>query len=497
MPHVSHVRQEVVDKAEAWKLISDCIAGQEKIKKEGETYLPKPNATDTSAENTARYTAYLRRAVFYNVTARTLRGLIGQVFSRDSVITLPATLNMLQEDVEGSGVNLDQQAKRALSNVLAFGRAGLLADFPVANGAVTKAQVDSGKIRPILKLYRPEDIINWRTALFGAKTKLSLVVLRESYDKDDDGFQVTSEIQYRVLRLNKDEQYTVTIYREVVGLTGSDAKKTSEWIAHGAEMLVTDHTGSAFNEIPFTFIGAENNDSEVDPSPLYDLAVLNAAHYRNSADYEDSAFMVGQPTPWISGLSQQWVKEVLKGTVHLGARGFLPLPKDASAGLLQAEPNTMCKEAMDHKERQMVALGAKLVEQREVQRTATEAGQEEAAESSSLSSAVKNVSTAYTLALRWAGRFIATFADTAIEYELNSDFDLSKMTPEERSQLIKEWQSDAISFTEMRWNLTRGGVAFQKDEEAKAEIESNPAIKIDPLTEAQTNAINASIGAGE
>lgn len=475
MPHVDYIRPEVADKTKAWTLINDCLQGQDAIKAKAQVYLPKPNAADKSEENTARYTAYLARAVFYNVTARTLRGLLGQVFSRDSVITLPTALDMLNTDVEGSGVNLDQQAKRALSHVLSLGRAGILADYPVAKETTTKADMNSGKVRPLLKLYRPEDIINWRTSLFGAKTKLSLVVLREYYDKEDDGFQIETEEQFRVLRLNGDEQYTVTVYRAI-----ENEKKERVYVENGAEMVVRDHSGAVFNEIPFSFIGSENNDAEIDPPPLHDLAVINVAHYRNSADYEDSCFMVGNPTPWISGLTKQWVDDVLKGTVHLGSRGFLPLPPNAQAGLLQAEPNTMTKEAMDHKERQMVALGAKLVEEKSVQRTATEASQEEAAESSSLSSAVKNVSSAYTFALRQAARFVGEFADTTIEYELNSDFDLAKMTTEERAQLIKEWQSDAISWTELRWNLQRAGIAFLDDEEAKDEIEANPAIKLEP-----------------
>lgn len=478
MANVTYMRAEVADKQDDWTLIGDCLEGERAIKKKKTVYLPKPNAADTSEENSKRYDAYLTRAVFYNVTARTLRGLLGQVFSRDSVITLPTNLEIMKDDVEGSGVGLDQQAKTALSHVLGYGRAGLLADYPVAKGDVTKAQVDSGKVRPVLKLYKPDEVINWRTSVYGAKVKLSLVVLRECYDKQDDGYHAQKEEQFRVLRLNEDEQYTVSIYRPIEGLD----KKVKEYVLEGAELIPTDYAGKPFNDIPFTFIGSENNDSSVDPSPLLDLAVINVAHYRNSADYEDACFMVGQPTPWISGLTEQWVKDVLKGGVHLGSRAFLPLPVNAAAGLLQAEPNTMCKEAMDHKERQMVALGAKLVEDRETQRTATEATQEEAAESSALSTAVKNVSTAYTQILRYAGRFVAELKDDTIEYDLNSDFDLSRMSPEERAQLIKEWQADAISYTEMRWNLKRGGVAYQEDEEAKAETEANPAIKLTDLT---------------
>jgi hypothetical protein len=57
--------------------------------------------------------------------------------------------------------------------------------------------------------------------------------------------------------------------------------------------------GEAWNYIPFTFVGSVNNDETPDLPPLYDLAVLNVAHYRNSADYEESCYMVGQPTPYL------------------------------------------------------------------------------------------------------------------------------------------------------------------------------------------------------
>ena len=59
---------------------------------------------------------------------------------------------------------------------------------------------------------------------------------------------------------------------------------------------------------------------------MYDLAVLNIAHYRNSADYEESCFVTGQPTVWASGLTEAWVEDVLKGELRLGSFGGIPLP---------------------------------------------------------------------------------------------------------------------------------------------------------------------------
>lgn len=464
--NVGYVRAEVIKMSPAWTLVSDCVGGQTTIKDKTTTYLPKPDPSNTDTANTDRYSAYLLRALFYNVTARTLRGLVGQVFSRDTNVKLPESLTPLMIDAEGDGVSLEQQSKRAVEHVLQFGRAGLLADFPTTEGGVSKQDLESGKVKPILKLYKPENIINWRTKLIGSELKFSLIVLQEYVDDSDDGFEITVVKQYRVLRLNEQHQYTVQIYKE-------EGKSGEQLII--PEITPKDGAGKPFDTIPFTFIGAENNDHIVDAAPMFDLAVINIAHYRNSADYEEATYVTGQPTPWISGLTEDWVTDVLKGEIQLGSRAFIPLPKDGEAGLLQVEANSMPFEAMGHKERQMVALGAKLVEQKQVQRTATEATQDEVTEISILSNAVKNVSTAYEKALGWAAMFVSG-TDEEILFQLNSDFDLSRVTAQERIQLIQEWQSEAISFTEMRTSLKKAGVAYQEDDIMKDEVDNNPPI---------------------
>lgn len=121
----------------------------------------------------------------------------------------------------------------------------------------------------------------------------------------------------------------------------------------------------------------------------------------------------------------------------------------------------------------MVALGAKLVEQAAVQRTATEARQEEASEVSILATCAKNVAAAYRTALTWCGVFLGT--DQEPEFDLNTDFEIGRMSAQDRAQLIAEWQAGAIAFEEMRFNLRRANVAYLDDEEAKDAIEEELA----------------------
>lgn len=468
-PNVAFERKELKRVKKLYRVISDCIGGETVVKAASTRYLPIPNDGSDAKANSARYGAYLLRAVFYNVTKRTIDGLCGQIFSRDPLIEVPDAMDFVKTDADGAGVSLTQVANRACRLDLAYGRAGLLVDYPTTDGALTAAQLASGDIRPVLTLYEPEKIINWRTISRGARQVLSLVVLEECYESADDGFEAIERKQWRVLKL-VNNVYTVEIHKD----TGNGGAKSI------TSTIPTGKDGQPFNEIPFTFIGAEDNDSTVDEPPMYDIAALNISHYRNSADYEESVFMVGQPTPVFTGLTEDWSKNVMKGEVFLGSRGAILLPVGGDAKLLQAAPNSMPMEAMQHKEKQMVALGAKVVEKRAVVRTASEANIDYSTESSVLSSIAKNVSAAFTIGLKWMTQFTGEDA-TNIKFELNTDFDIAKMSAEDRRQLIEDWQSGAITWAELRAAYRKAGYATEDDETAKATIEEEQAKAADAM----------------
>jgi hypothetical protein len=461
MPNVVFVHPLVRTLLPSYDLIRDCLAGELTVKKRREKYLPKPNAEDTSDANGKRYNGYLTRAVFYNVAQRTLAGLVGQVFLRDPTVTLPTQLSVLETDATGSGISLDQLAQAATGFGISHGRCGLYVDYPAVDlvttdealgevPAFTVADLETGDIRPTIKLVAPWDCLNWRLKRRGAKLVLSLVVFREDAIIEDDGFETKVKDQWRVLRLDENDEYVIEVYRNKNGIAPDERYEPR------------DNQGNRLKDVPFSFIGAVNNDPTPGPMPMYDLCSVNIAHYRNSADYEEAVYMLGQPTAWFSGLTEEWVKNVMGGTIALGSRSIIPLPASSSAGLLQVQPNTMAKEAMDQKEAQMLALGAKLVEGSQVQRTATEANIDNVSETSVLSSVAKNVGEAFEWALGWAATFVG--ADTTtIDYDLNTEFDLVNLTPEERKQLLVEWQAGGIVMEEYRDNLRRAGIASLDD----------------------------------
>ena len=460
----------------SWELVEHVCEGQSEVKEHGERYLPRPNPLDTSAENVERYKQYLARAVFYDVTGRTLQGLVGAAFRKWPVLEAPSALAYVADDIDGQGISIYQQSQETLGCVLKTGRHALLVDYPRTDAPASRADMASGLIRSTVVSLEAEQITNWRTAQIGALRKLALVVIRESHETvTADGFGTERETQYRVLRLT-DAGYTQEIWRK--------PSSAREWALAEGPWVILDGSGRPWDEIPLTFVGAENNDSSVDRSPLYDLAELNIAHYRNSADYEDSAYLVGQAQPWMSGLSQEWRDWLQSTGIFVGSRQPILLPEGGAFGFAQSAANGLAKEAMDQKEAQMVALGARLIQPGSAIKTATEAQGDQEAEHSVLSLACSNVSEAYTKALGWMARFMAA-PDTGIAYEVNQDFVEQHLDPQMLTALIQAWQAGQLPEGDLWTQLRKYGVIDPEktDEAIREELDTqNPGLNLDANT---------------
>lgn len=457
---INFVRPEVAERLDQYRLIDDCLEGEDAIKKATTLYLPMPNPEDTSKANKARYAAYVKRARFYNVAQRTWRGLVGQAFQKDLVIEVDSLLEPLLISVDGTDTTLEQQARRADGELLGKGRVGLLADFPKMDKAVSRAEMIAGKVSATISLYTTANIINWRLKKVGSRLVLTKLWLAETAEVDD-GDELTYEPRWRVFELI-DGKCTVTVYKEAEDGTGFD------FADKDGTAYVLDSKGAPLDFIPFQIVGAENNDWGVDRPPMYDICSLNVGHYCNSADWEESCFVVGQPTPVVSGLTDNWYKKEMGGRIAFGSRGGVPLPVGGKLDLIQADPNNMASEGMKDKERRMLALGAKLLEQKQVQQTASEVRINYATELSVLGTISKNLASAYTTVLGWCGLFVG--ATKAPKFEMGVDFDLGKLTSEELTAVAALFTGKLLSLSEARDLLVKSGYAHLSLEDFNAEI---------------------------
>lgn len=495
---VEFVRYELERIAPDYQLLADCLEGERAVKgmvdndvsshagvgvyatpralyrlgnvvnaAAARRYLPQPNATDSSDENASRYDAYVTRAMFYNATGRTLGGYLGQLFQRPPVVEVPEGLSVLAEDATGERVDLVQLMKETVAYVLPYGRAGLLADYPMVKGGLTKAERESGMVRPILRTYAPWNITNWRERQIGSARILELVVLREEYTiVAEDGFEMETHWQYRELALDDNGEYGVRIWRKD-GDEG-DYRVWRDWV------WPTDAKGARFKRIPFFFIGSSNNDPKMDRPPFLDIAKVNISHYHNSADYEEACYMCGQPTPVFSGVTQEWYNEVLHGQIYLGSRASVALPEGGTAMLLQASANMMPFEAMQHKEKLLITLGARIAEKPDVMRTATEATLSAVETHSPLLSTAANVASAYVDALKVCAAF-SGIESTAIKVEIMSEVTLQMLSTAEHQQQREDFIAGILTFEEIRHNLRRAGVATMPDADARTHYDETMA----------------------
>jgi len=428
-----------------WDKTRDAVRGSVQIKEKKHVYLPVPDpetADERLGENTLRYRQYIRRAVFANYTGRTKNALVGAAFRKAPVYELPEMLEYLIDDATGDGLGIEQLAKDELSNLLETGRSFLLVDFPQAEAGMSAEDIQRLAIRASIIPYTCEQVVNWRTDVVGGRKLVTMIVLAENYKTGDDEFGHDSEVQYRVLRLRQDG-YTQQVYRE-------DEPFTEEIYPRKAD-------GSSWDVIPAVFVGSKNNDSTVDDAPLADIADVNIAHYRNSADYEESCFITGQPTLFLThSLNMEEFFEYNPEGIKLGSRAGHVLGESGNATLLQPNANQLVLEAMRAKEGQMVALGARIITDRGSNETAEGARIRFASENSVLGDIVGNLSAALQQCVEWCGEFMGTGDDVA--FEINREFYDKSVDPQLIMSMVTLMDRQIISDQDIFNRLKSAGI---------------------------------------
>ncbi len=420
MSDVTFQHAEYVKNLPYWQKLDDVCEGEDAVKAKGEKYLPMPNAHDKSPANKSAYEAYLTRAVFYEVTGTTLNSLVGAAFATDPSFKFPPELAHLERNANGAGLSTYQLAQNGIRHLLKHYRCALYVDYPDVPPARNLAEFKAQKAYPMIHLLNALDVVNWDSVMIDNQKKLCLVVIREfKSERGADGFSKTEQEQYRVLRLEQEGNgeyiYSVQVYTK--GEKGN-------WVG-GEKKFPTDYNGNFWTYIPFTFVGAIDNSEEIKKPPLLPLANLNLAHYRDSADFQESVFYMGQPQYYAKGVNWEWYDQAKKRGIYIGAKVLLPLPENGGLGIVQADPNTLAREAMKDKWEKMKEMGARLIEKGSgSKKTATEANSDDAVQHSVLSLCVVNMNEALSAALRWAAKFVTPNVDVLTKDDLM--FEISK-----------------------------------------------------------------------
>jgi len=445
MSNVSNTHPEYAAAIPTWRLTRDAAAGQVAVKAGGELYLP-----GFVPKNEDRYKQYMLRAFYMNVTGRTKNSMVGMIFRKPPQYKLPSQIEALLENIDGAGQSLEQLAKEAANNILESGRHIFLVDYPQAEEGMSREDEARLDLRPTIASYPAESLINWRFEGVRGKQMLTLAVLAESVEKpDSDEFSHDYETKYRVLRL-RDGVYTQQMYGD------NGEPETEEYSPRMAG-------GAPFDHIPLHIAGAEDNRPSVDMPPLYDVAIVNIAHYQTTADHRENLFIHGQLTLGItSDLSWEAFKEANPNGVMVGAPTGHYLGQTGAFHSVTAPESSSLRGALTDLEAQMVALGARLVQNGGQAETAEAARINASAEASVLDVMTNNLSEALEAALEDVALFLGVDPG-AVEYRLNTDFWETGLDPAALSAVIQARQQGIIGPLDALHMIRTGRVQLRED----------------------------------
>jgi Domain of unknown function (DUF4055) len=448
-PHPLYVEYEP-----KWRRCRDTKNGVDAVKRAGTTYLPP---LDGHVDDPGAYAAYKLRAMFYPATERTIEGLTGLVLRKPPQVTVPDPVEQDLEDLTLSGQSWESLLLEVLDETIGLGRLGILIEYPKAADEATLPDT----ARPYWTLYRAEQIVNWETGTIVGpdgveRTGVTRVVLHEAVLESDpaDRFTSKSVEQYRVLELDAGA-YTVTVFRRRDQVSGAAVVAGAErWVP--IETIRPERRGKALTAIPFVFVGARHTRAFPDKPPLLDMIDVNLSHYRSSADLEHGRHWTALPTAWVTGYSG--------GTpLKIGSSTAWALVNPASSvGMLEFTGAGLraLSEALEHKERLMAILGARLLEGQPMRGETAEAVRlRHAGEAATLTSIVCAIEEALTLACRWHAWWQGAddaFTTDTIVVGLNRDFFEAQMSFETANTAMTMWQSGGISYETYFWLLQKG-----------------------------------------
>ena len=265
-------------------LCRDTYGGNQKIRKAGETYLPKH-----PGEKPMEYSNRLERSVFFNFTKETVKGLSGLIYRKDPVLSddVPAPIKGHWENIDLAGMHGDVFAKELTDDALQAGHAAILVDFPVVDETLNREA--ESEIRPYWVPIKKEDIMSWRTTVRDGRTVLTQVVIRIQKWVADGKFGEKLSTEYLVQ--NRDFSKEWATWR-LLAVTKQN-------------IVVQKGMGEYTNQpdIPLAEVITSGRESMfVSTPPLLDFAFLNIAHYQMWSDYATSIHKTCVPVLVLTGV---------------------------------------------------------------------------------------------------------------------------------------------------------------------------------------------------
>jgi len=148
------------------------------------------------------------------------------------------------------------------------------------------------------------------------------------------------------------------------------------------------------------------------------------------------------------------------------------LPESGSASLLQADANSQPREGMIDKEKQMIMIGTRIIQDQGGTETAEGAKIRFAGQNSKLGSLITNVENAFLKCYEWAQLFMGGSGEILID--VNKEFYDSTLDPQMVIAQIQLLDRSVIAVKDLRDNLRKSNFidAKRTDEMLDSEAET-------------------------
>ena len=456
-----------------WRQVSDVVGGSVTVKQAGEVYLPMPSGmrsvpndaggiskpASNAASNVADYSseylpwynpnpayrAYLQRARFPDMTANTLRGLVGIATRVNPEVKLPKNLEYLLEVATPCGKSLFELFSHCVSEVIQKGKITLVLD-------VTEDNIIN--IVPYLALAN----INWKYALINGKKRQSIATFVEDIDSEDE-----EEVHLHYYLDMEDE-----------GKVVATAQKFVDGVEFGPPTPLV-YMGKTLEVLPVVNIGSVTNNAEPDLVPLLGLSDIALQIYREDADASQARYLTCNPTLFITGVDQTDAPRVIGSTVVIGisnpaAKAYYTNTDTSALEHMRSNRQDLFAEA--------VAYGAHFLGAQQQPESGEALKVRQSSNGATLIHIVnqvgKGILDALKLAAEWTGG-----SSNGVEFEPSIEFSEVVLSAQDITALVTAWVQGGISQDTLLDNLRYAGIIDpdKTNDQEKSDIEtSRPVI---------------------
>lgn len=374
----------------------------------GTQWLPKEQKEDAT-----NYQRRVDRTFLHPAFRDTIDRLVAKPFAKDVVVEkLPDRFKEFPRNVDGESSNLTSFARETMRDLMSYGRAHVLVDFPNLPPAPNlKEDLERS---PYFVRISPMDLFFWESEIRGKDRVLTEIRFYETQVKRSGSMSQTPVMRVRVYKTA-----TWEIWER-------NEEKENEWV----KVSEGTHT---FGAVPLVTIYANRPAFMMADPPLDELAWMNLAHWQSSSDQRNILRVARCGILFARGFNDNELQTLTIAPTSL----LKSTSPNAEVRWIEHTGSAIKAGADDlaHLEEVMEILGLQPLISRSSKTLATVKEIDENRADTDVQAWIRSMESGLEMAFEYLGRWVSL--EVAADVELNSDFGISTRAQQDLQTLIQ------------------------------------------------------------